>query len=294
MRPNLTDKKYCYNHPHRQTALICDRCKVPYCAECLVDDDGTKRCANCRSEIAAAIAAIPTFGDKLRAWGRSFLVGFIVLGVLGGIGFGLFTLYQDNFARPLTPEELARFRYAMTGSFETAEGVNVTSTVLGAKIVSATSDDPTSPAKSLINEYTGPGAPPWRSTSATFPQEVVISLENPSPIEKVILTNSSTESPDTFVRDFEVLVSATAPDSGFKSVGRFVLAPIADPQSFTFPLAQGSFVMLRVLSNQGSTAYTSLDEFNAYVIPDNPLGPPRTPTPTLSAQLPATPSPAAK
>lgn len=285
MRLSLSDKKHCYNHPHRETVLICDRCKVSYCADCLVEVDGAKLCANCRSELAAALAAIPTFREKVEGWGRSLAIGVIVLGVLGAIGSGIFLFYRTNLERPLTPEELARFRYAMSGTFETPEGIMVTSTVLGSSVVSATSEDPAFPAKSLINEYTGPGAPPWRSTSASFPQEVVIQLGNPSSVEKLILTNSSTEPPDTYVKDFEVLVSQVGPSSGFTSVGRFQLAPTTDPQKYAFPVVQASYIMLRVLSNQGSTAYTSLDEFDAYVVPDNPLGPPKTPEPATSTPV---------
>lgn len=271
MRVHIETKKRCYNHPHRETELSCERCRISYCPECLLEYDGAKLCAPCVRELEAAKAAIPTPRQRIAAFGQRLKVTAIVLVVVGLVGAGLFQLYRGSFERPLTPEELARFRYAMSGTFQTAEGINVTSTVLGAKIVSATSQDPAHPAESLINEYTGPGAPAWRSTSAAFPQDVVIGLDQQSTVEKVIFTDNPSEPADTYPKEVEVLVSLQGPDRGFTSAGRFTLTQSTDPQKFTFPGVEALWIELRVLSNYGSTAYTSLDEFNAYNVPDNAI-----------------------
>ena len=285
METQAQTKKRCYIHPHRETELACERCRTAYCPDCLVDHEGAKLCPNCIRELEDARAALLTPRQKVAKFGRQLGVIAIVIGVLGVVVVGLFFAYRQNFDRPLTPEELARFRYAMTGSFVTEEGVNVTSTVLGAKIVSATSDDPAHPAKSLINEYTGPGAPAWRTTSAEFPEEVVIGLDQPSSVEKVIFTNNPSEPADTYPKDVEVLLSLQGPDSGFSPAGHFQLEQTTDPQKFTFPIGQALWIKLRVLSNFGSTSYTSLDEFNAFTVPDSPAG---GPTPTAGV---ATPTP---
>ena len=271
MRVHLETKKHCYNHPHRDTVLACERCRISYCPDCLAEYDGSKLCATCIRELADAKAAIPTTRERLADFGRRLKVTAIVLVVVGLISAGLFQVYRGSFERPLTPEELARFRYAMSGTFQTPEGINVTSTVLGAAIASETSQDPAHPAKSLINEYTGPGAPAWRSTSATFPQNVVISLDQVSSVEKVIFTNNPSEPTDTYPKEVEVLVSNQGPDKGFTSVGSYQLAQTTDPQKFTFPTVQASWIELRILSNYGSTAYTSLDEFNAFNVPDSSI-----------------------
>ncbi len=270
MRVHLETKKRCYNHPHRETQLACERCRASYCASCLQAYDGQQLCANCVRELEDAKAAIPTPRQRVEAFGQKLKVTAIVLVAVGLVGFGLFQVYRSSFERPLSPEELARMRYALAGTFQTSEGINVNSTVLGSKIVSVTSADPAHPAESLIDEYTGPGAPAWRSTSAAFPQNVVVGLGDLSSVQKVIFTNNSSEPADTYPKEVEVLVSTQGPDKGFTSVGTFQLTQTTDPQKFTFTSVQGTFIELRILSNFGSTAYTSLDEFDAYNVPNNP------------------------
>lgn len=279
LRAHLGARKRCYNHPHRETLLTCDRCKTPYCEDCLVQYDGARMCAVCIQELEAAKAAQLTFRERvvqsIRSLGTTLIVAAVVVAVLGGVFF----LVRPYFDRPITPEEMARFRYAIAGSFETEEGVNVSSTVLGARVVSATSAAEGYPAKQLINEYTGPGITPWRSADATFPQEIVVEFQDVSGVSKVILRNNPDEPPETYVKAFEVLLSTEGPDTGYKSVGQFQMEQNAEAQRFEFTPTPGRWVKLRILGNYGSSAYTSLDEFNSYVVPANPLASPSAATP---------------
>ena len=135
----------------------------------------------------------------------------------------------------------------------------------------------------MINESTGPGIPAWRSATANFPQEIVVALNEPANVQKTMLVDNPAEPPATYVRHFELLVSSFGPDRGFVSVGAFEAQQNADPQRFEFKPKSGQWIMLRVLDNYGSPAYTSLDEFDAYVVPANsrfsPPIPGATPTP---------------
>ena len=271
LRMHLEAKKRCYNHPHRLSEATCERCKLTLCAECIVEYEGARFCANCQRELADAKALKPTFRDQVREQVRSFTTGLIVLAVLGVLVGGVFLFFRPHFDRPLTPEELARFRYAIAGTFETPDGVNVTSTLLEAKIVGVTSEAEGYPATNLINEYALDGWPGWRSANADLPQEIVVQTGNPSAIEKVILTNHPTEPVASYVKEFEVLVSTEGPDRGFSSVGRWAMEPNAEAQTFTFPKTMATYIKLRILSRQGDSPYTSLAEFNAFVVPEKPF-----------------------
>jgi hypothetical protein len=208
---------------------------------------------------------------------RNAIIGAAVIALVAG---GLLYAFRDSFNRPITPEEMARFRYAMMGSFITEEGLNLNSTVLDAKVVSATSAAPDHPAKTLIDEYPLGGLPGWRSESATFPQEIVVSWGDKGSPTKVILVNHPDDDPATYVRDFEVLVSAEGPASGFKSVGRFTMTQDSELQRFELAPVSGRWAMLRILSNYGSSTYTSLVEFDAYVVQNDPTR--ASPTPKKS------------
>jgi hypothetical protein len=275
-------RKRCYNHPHRETDLVCGRCRTGYCADCLGEPspDGVLLCENCAREVVAAEAAKLTFKERLvlnlRSLGRTSLVALVLIVILGGLFFAM----KDKFEQPLTPEEMARFRYAMTGSFQTEEGANLNSTVVGAQVVGVTSAADGHPAKQVINEFTGESIPAWRSTDASFPQEITVDFSQRGAPEKITLQNNPNEPMDTYPKEIEVLLSVDGPDSGFVSVGRFIAQPTTELQRFTFPRTVARWVTLRVLSNYGSSAYTSLDEFGAYnVPPESPFSAPRlTPT----------------
>lgn len=279
---HVETRKRCYNHPHRETELVCGRCRTAYCGDCLgasAGADGVRVCVNCAREVAAAEAAKLSFKDRLvlnvRSLARTLVVVVVLVAILGG----LFFLFKDKFEQPLSPEELARFRYAMTGSFESEEGVNLNSTVVGSAIVGATSAADGHPAKQIINEYTGEAIPAWRSADASFPQEITVELSQRGAPEKITLQNHPNEPANTYPREIEVLVSVDGPTSGFVSVGKFTAERTTVLQRFTFPRTVATWIKLRIVSNYGSSSYTSLDEFGAYNVPDSPFGAPRlTPT----------------
>src|SRR5258708_14426869 len=112
--------------------------------------------------------------------------GTIVVGVVVVVCIGIFFLFRPLMSQPITPEEVARFRYAASGSFQTPEGINLNSTVLNAKIVAFTSDRPGYEVKHLINEYTGPDYPGWRSSNVAFSQDIVVEHDQDGETSKVI------------------------------------------------------------------------------------------------------------
>jgi hypothetical protein len=95
----------------------------------------------------------------------------------------------------------------------------------------------------------------------------------------VILTQQPNEPTATRVKDFAVAVSTVGPDTGFTTVGQFEAQSTDGPQRFLFSAAPTRWIRLTILSNYGSPDYTSLGEFDAFVVPPgtNPI--PQTPTP---------------
>ena len=136
---------------------------------------------------ASLEASKPTFADTIRDSLVNFRNGAVVVAILVLIGAGVLYLFRGLLSQPITPEEFARFRYAASGSFQTPEGINENSSVLGAKIVVYTSDRPGFEVKHLINEYLSEDYPGWRSATAAFPQDVVVQHDQATTISKVLV-----------------------------------------------------------------------------------------------------------
>ncbi|MGH2356085.1 MAG: discoidin domain-containing protein [Chloroflexota bacterium] len=175
----------------------------------------------------------------------------------------------------LTPEEWARFAIGLRGTFQTAEGTDFLSQPFGGRFIRASvAARPNHPPSRLIDTFANETVPGWRSVDASVPQELVFALRTPLQINKVILRPQPTEPEATWVRDFEVLVSTESADAGFTSVGRWTLDPQQaragvdlehpNPPRFEFPEVSAKYVMLRVLSNNGSPDYISLGEIEVY------------------------------
>lgn len=263
----------CQLHPHRLAEVKCERCKAGLCAECTHTYQGQKLCENCMNELEFIELSKPTLADRVRDFFTSLRNTLIVVLVLGGLMGGLFYLLKDTFNQPITPEQMARFRYAAGGSFQTPEGTNVNSTVLGAQVVSFTGQREGFEASHLINEYVAPTYPGWRSAGGTFPQDIVVSHENASMVSKVILTQQPSEPQDSWVKEFEIDVSTEGPTSGWQTVGTWTATQTEEPQKFLFTAAPSKWIRLRILSNYGNASYTSLGEFDAYIVTQSPFTP---------------------
>jgi hypothetical protein len=294
LRAYLVDTKRCYLHAHRTVHTQCARCKTPYCDECLTRrTDGIFAnvvaqdekhpeplfCARCIEELEA-LGQIEA--QRHRPWwqriqpsraalNRAAIYLVVAAVILVPIAFAA----RSAANTPLSPEELARVKIGLTGGFQSVEGTNFLSSVYGGTFVRANApSQPNHDPTRLIDTWTTPDVPGWRSQAASFPQEMVFQLPATLKIDKVILRPQPDEPTDTWVKDFEVLVSTKSANDGFASVtggsltveeARKAIDPeAADQPRFEFPETEAKYVMLRVLSNQGSSAYTSLAEFEVY------------------------------
>lgn len=267
----------CYVHPHREAEVKCERCRAPLCADCVQTLGGQNLCGRCVEELAFIESSKPTFAQRVREFFTSLRNGVIFAAVLVAILGGLFLVFRPLLDKPITPEEMARFRYAAAGGFQTPEGINVNSTVLGAKVVSFTSQRAQFEAFHLINEYVGDAYPGWRSESAAFPQDIVVQVSQASGVSKVILSQQPGEPAETDARLVEVDASPQSATGGWVTLGRWELKDTLGPQKFTFEPASAKYLRLRILSNYGSHDYTSLAEFDAYVVPQTGLPTPAKP-----------------
>ena len=271
MLKSASEARYrCNLHPHRLAEKQCERCRTGLCTDCLRTYRGQILCEHCADELEQAFLSIPTFKERILAQLITFRNAMIVVLGVAIVAGGAFFLLRPLMNQPISPEEFARFRYAASGGFTTPEGVNANSTVLGAMVVSFTSDRPGFEVKHVINEYTGPDYPGWRSSTATFPQDIVVQHDQITTVSKVILNAQTNEPMATWVKHFEVAVSNDGPDRGFVTVGQWDMAQTAGLQRFIFPTTESKWIRLRILSNYGSSDYTSMNEFDAYNSPTIP------------------------
>jgi hypothetical protein len=268
-------RERCYNHTHRRATRKCFRCLRGMCDECARGWRGQPACDQCISELEELdrITHVPP-RERVRRFGlslRNFVIGMAILAILA---IPASFVVRRLMSTPITPEEFARFRYAAGGTFETEEGTNVLSTVLGARVVSATSDIPEYPARRLIDEFVGTAYSGWRSDEARFPQEVVVDVGQLTRPEKINVQQQPEEPPETHVREFEVEVSDASPEGPWQSVGRFTAQQVPEIQRFLIerPL-QARWIKLKVLSNYGGP-YASLGEFDAFILPRGPFAQP--------------------
>jgi hypothetical protein len=248
---------------------LCDDCARSYAGQVL--------CEHCADELEFAVLSRPTFAERVRESLASFRNTLAVVAIVVVLAAGAFYLLRPLMNQPISPEEFARFRYAASGGFKTPEGINSNSTVLGAKIVSFTSDRPGYEVKHLINEYTGENYPGWRTAAATFPQDVVVSHDQITGVSKIVLWQQANEPMNTWVKRFEVAVSNDGPNTGFTKIGEWEAKQETGIQRFVIPSVTSKWIRLTILSNYGSTEYTSLSKFEAYDSADIPGAPPTSP-----------------
>ncbi|HEX2035324.1 MAG TPA: discoidin domain-containing protein [Chloroflexota bacterium] len=297
LRAYLTEEKRCYGHPHRVVRTSCARCKTPFCDECLTTHtEGIFErvvakdekhppplfCERCVHELEALEAAEAErrrpWWQRLRPTRAGLQRAAIYLAVVAVIMVPMAFAVRNIASTTLTPEEIARFVVGMRGTFQTEEGTDFLQEPFGGRFISASHPArPNHGHERLIDTFFSVPVPGWRSADATLPQEIVFALPQPMPVNKVILRPQPNEPEDTWIKEFEVLVSTEGPNGHFTSLGRWTLdIPAAragveapegqrlQPPRFEFEDAPARYVMLRVYSNHGSQEYTSLGEFEVY------------------------------
>lgn len=83
MTAQTTGTLYCYNHPDRETALRCNNCERPICAQCAVRTPTGYRCKEC------VRGQQKVFNTS--EW-YDYILGFVVAAVLSGIAASLVTV----------------------------------------------------------------------------------------------------------------------------------------------------------------------------------------------------------
>lgn len=295
LRAYLTEDKRCYNHPHRIVRTACARCKTPYCDECLTTrSDGLFAaivakdeknppplfCPRCVEEVEALEVIEAERHRPLRQRLRPTAAGTkraaIYVAVITALMVPVIIGVRSMASTTLTPEDFARIKIGLVGSFQTPEGTDFLSSVYGGRYIRASaSSQPNHQPTRLIDTWAKADVPGWRSMNATFPIDLVFELPGTLRINKVILLPHPTEPDETWVKDYDVLVSTEGPDKGFTLAASGTLdvarghaavevTNAGDPQRLEFAEIPARWVMLRIRSNQGSAQYTSLAELEVY------------------------------
>lgn len=285
LRAHLTETKHCYLHPHRVVKTACARCKTPYCDDCLEARDtglfarivardeknpAPLFCERCVDEVQAleeieAERRRPIYLRlrPTRAGLRRVAIWAAVLAVIGvPMGFAVRSMAET----PISAEELGRIKLGLSGGYLSPEGIDLIGEAFEGRFVRASApSQPGFEPSRLIDSWASPEVPGWRSAENKLPVDLVFRLERPVRMNTVTLRAHPTEPPETWVRDFELHLS-DAPDSGYRRVLASRLAPSAEVKE-TFGETVGRYIMLRVLSTQGTGAYASLGELEIYSSP---------------------------
>jgi hypothetical protein len=301
LRAHLTDEKRCYLHPHRVVRTACARCKTPYCDECLqTRDDGLfaqivaqdeKRpaplfCARCIDEVEAlaVLKSEQKLHRRLRPTRERVRRAAIWVAVIAVVLVPMSVAVRTLAETTLTPEELGRIRLALSGGFQSQDGINFLSQPFGGTFVRASApSQPNHQPDRLLDTWATEDVPGWRSAGTQLPVELVFQLPQRLKITSLVVRPQPAEPTATWVRDFEVLVSEESAESGFRRVaggtqGTTAVGTPVPGQAPGMGAGQGGtkiefdevnarYVMLRVLSNHGSAEYTSLGEVEVYWAP---------------------------
>lgn len=84
----------CYVHPDVETPLVCNRCRNPFCSQCLVDIRGASYCGWCKGAVLYDMQRRPTNTVDIKQvlfWAKVYN-GLMALGGLAGIAFQLLVL----------------------------------------------------------------------------------------------------------------------------------------------------------------------------------------------------------
>ena len=179
---------------------------------------------------------------------------------------------------PLTAEEAARIAVGLRGGFTSLEGTNILLSVYGGSYIGT--NVPLARRSRSVGAHRFVLAGQRRGLAlgaGRVPAELVFKAALNSSMGKLILRVSPNSPPESWPRDFELLISVTGPDSGYQSVLKATFPreeaerllrdatrrredPVPAPLRFTFPETRGIWVMLRILSNHGHPGFTSLAE----------------------------------
>ena len=194
LRAQLTDVKFCYQHPHRAVQTSCARCKTPYCDECLeTREDGLfarivakdekhpppSFCEHCVEEVEAlqVIKSENRLDRRLRPTRAGLQRLLIWIAVLSVVMVPMALLVRNLSTTTLTPEELARIKLGLTGGFATPDGINLLSQPFGGTFLRATAPSQRNHDPSrLIDTWATADVPAWRSAEARVPIEMVFTM----------------------------------------------------------------------------------------------------------------------
>jgi plastocyanin len=238
----------CMDHPHRETQRRCDRCGLPFCDECLQPDrrrpDGTRdwHCRTCVAALAAArarAAGARTFGARLGRARRA--LGLIMAG-LGALGLVGAVVAMALAAAPrIVPKMGARSGaegQATCGELTRIRSVGAIGLAGPSEVVNVLAY-PHRAAVRLLDGASGTGGsgPPsdasggdlaalvdecdtgWRAGAETrLPVTLVLDIKREEPVwlQRVTLWQDPAAPRSAWVRDFQLLASATADGDDFQ------------------------------------------------------------------------------
>ena len=275
----------CVVHPHHPAVDHCDDCGRRFRGECLVRGGPQLLCRECwtLTPVRAAQAAdkarlahrlVAALRDRERR--ASVVAGAIIAAVLGLLALSSGATILDEGGRAQMAEPVARAVVAnqlLRGQAVQTDGTGrllamVPTPAPGPTRIPTLIGDPAPVAGApganifaLVDGRAGGTAPAWRSAPGRVALDVSFTTTAPVLTGRVLFGHSTDAPPATWANDVEVWTSPSLDDSSLSYAGRWSLQQTTEAQSFTFGRRQVRSVLLRVISNHGSTDSTSLAEF---------------------------------
>jgi len=269
----------CAEHPHRDALDHCDRCGRRFCADCLVRGRPQLLCRACwdaapEREARAARRAHPLLGrlDRLREHRASAVAAACIAVVLGLLALSAAAQVAspsyrrevgaavDAVLRPGSRSGSSAPPAPAAGAPAATRVPTLVMPFFGSASGIAEQAPGANPS-ALVDGQTGAASPVWRTPPGFTTAELRFRVRDATPAARVLFAHSEAAPRETWAKDVELWVSLWPGWTEEIRVGTWALAATTDPQEFSVPATRVASARLRVLSNHGGAAETSLAEF---------------------------------
>ena len=247
----------CWVHQTHAAQHRCNKCGRMFCDDCLRLSSWGHVCDVCHAEIERKEVLDRQWLHRV-VFSRNWIpIGLVMLASL----LMSAQLYLASNGMDLRRDLAVKMRLFFEGS-NPENGVVMSSAVVGGRAAAPGGSARGFEIINLIDGINEPDLAGWRSVESGSPQDVVLRVGLRGPVARVDFYNHPLEAMDSYPRRVQILVAdedpALDPES-LKLVHETVLEPL--PVQFVdIPETIGRYVVVRVLENYGSRAYTSIGE----------------------------------
>ena len=254
----------CGNHFQRLATQRCDSCSRLLCDECLRDTDWGHVCGVCEDQMYRRAEL-----DRYRVRHAIFNTDMVPVLVV----FALSVLMAGNLFLLSGGVDLRRdlgvkMQLFMEGSDPT-NGILVSARANGGRATAASPAVAAFGVENLIDGLNEPDFGAWRSSEATFPQDIVLQMNLRGPIGRLEIRNHPLEPTDTWPSRAQILYADDDPRANPSDLTLIREVTLGERPSWRvdFDPIIARYVVVRLLANHGSSSYVSVGEIEVRTPP---------------------------